>query len=201
MRARTTASLVAALMLAAVLPVTAQVPTGPTRVQLDTVGDPSLGPAGAAVTIVEFCDFQCPYCAQLSGSLRQLTREFPNDVRVVFKDFPLDSHEDADRAAEAASCAGEQDKYWQMHDVLFASQDLSDPALRTYAGRVGANVDRFMTCLNSGRYEAEWRRDREQGHTYGVNATPTFFVNGLLNEGVPTYDELVGLVRGELGTR
>jgi protein-disulfide isomerase len=201
MRARTTLLLAAALMLVPAFPALAQIPTGSVRVQLDTEGDPSLGPAGAPVTIVEFCDYQCPYCAQLSGTLRQLTREFPTEVRVVFKDFPLDSHPDADRAAEAASCAGEQGRYWQMHDALFASDDLSDPALRRYAVRAGANADRFMTCLNSGRYEAEWRADREQGHVYGVNATPTFFVNGLLSEGVPSLDELAAVVRGELGTR
>ena len=201
MRVHTPALLAAALMLAPALPATAQLPVGPTRFQVDTVGDPSIGPAGAPVTIVEFCDYQCSFCAELSGSLRRLTREFPSDVRVVFKDFPLDSRPDSDRAAEAASCAGDQGRYWQMHDVLFANEDLSDPALRRYAARVGANVDTFMSCLNSGRHEEDWREDRRQGHVFGVNATPTFFVNGLMYEGLPSYEELAGLVRGELATR
>ena len=198
MRARLFTGLLSVLLAA---PLVAQVPLGGSvRVQVDASDDPALGAPGAPVTIVEFCDFQCPSCAQLSGTLRQVANDFKGDVRVVFRDFPLDSHPDADRAAEAASCAAEQGRYWQMHDVLFANRaDLSDSALRRYAQQVGADRDRFMTCFNSGRYQNEWRQDRADGHAYGVTATPTFFVNGLAVEGTPTYDELAGLVRQELG--
>jgi protein-disulfide isomerase len=197
MRARPFLPLLAVLLA---VPLAAQVAVGPVRLQVDASDDPSIGPAGAPVTIVEFCDFQCPSCAQLSPTLRRLAADFPGEVRVVFRDFPLDSHPDADRAAEAASCAGEQGRYWQMHDVLYANRaDLSDPALRRYALASGADVDRFMTCFNSGRQAAEWREDRADGTAYGVTATPTFFVNGLAVEGVPTYAELAQLVRQEMG--
>jgi protein-disulfide isomerase len=187
-----------AVLLAA--PVAAQIAVGPVRVQVDASDDPSLGPVGAPVTIVGFCDFQCASCAQLSPALRQLTNEFPGEVRVVFRDFPLDSHPDADRAAEAASCAAEQGRYWQMHEVLYSNrEDLSDPALRRYARAAGTDVDRFMSCFNSGRHASEWRKDRADGTSYGVVATPTFFINGLQVEGVPSRDELRELVRAEIG--
>jgi protein-disulfide isomerase len=200
MRAPTLALLVAGLLA---VPATAQIPVAPApqRVQVDAAGDPSLGRPGAPVTIVEFCDFHCSACAELSGSMRRLARDYADQVRIVFRDFPLDSHPEADRAAEAASCAQEQGRFWEMHDVLFANSDLSDNAMRRYAQTIGADVNGFMTCLNSGRYESEWRKDRADGHSYGVNVTPTLFVNGLVVEGVPSYSDLVQLVRQELPAR
>jgi protein-disulfide isomerase len=147
-------------------------------------GDPSVGEEKAPITIVEFADYQCPFCG------RHATQTFPQlldgeiktgKIRYVYKDFPLDSiHPMAFKAAEAAHCAGEQGKYWEMHERLFKNQQaLASQELQGHAVALGLNGDLFKQCLDSGKFTANVKRDIEEGLKYGVKGTPSFFVGTL----------------------
>src|SRR2546422_1286610 len=140
---------------------------------------PTLGRADAPVTIVEFSDYQCPFCQRFfATTLPELKREYieTGKVRYVFRDFPLEMHAQARKAAEAAHCAGEQGKYWEMHDVLFQNQRaLEVENLKEYAGRLNVDSTGFYACLNDGRYSAEIQKDHDDGAAAGVGGTPGFF--------------------------
>lgn len=144
------------------------------------VGDsPSRGPDDAWVTIVEFADFQCPYCGSVVPTLARVDAERPDVVRWVFKHLPLSSHPRAMAAGIAAECAHEQGLFWVMHDMLYDRQNaLSDAALEDYAEAVGVDLEPWRACLASDRPKQAIAADRKQAATAQVNATPTFFVNG-----------------------
>ena len=134
-----------------------------------TPEDASRGPANASVTVVEFSDFQCPFCSRMATLLRQLETRYAGRVRRVFRDYPLSMHKDATRAAEAADCAGEQGRFWEMHDRLFeGQQDLSSGAIGRYALDIGLNVPTFSACLNAGGHASDWRRGRVDGDRYSA---------------------------------
>jgi len=144
-------------------------------------GAPMLGQADAPVTIVEFSDYQCPYCKRFTiQAFPQLKRDYidTGKVRYVFRDFPLKQiHPQAAKAHESAHCAGEQDRYWDMHDVLFQKQkDLSLPALSQYADQIGLDVDTFAACLDGGQHEAAIQQDIQDGARAGVRGTPSFII-------------------------
>jgi protein-disulfide isomerase len=147
--------------------------------------DPYFGPVAAQVVVVEFGDFECPYCRQVFPTVRQLMSEYKNEVKFIFRDFPISSvHPSAQLAAEAAACAHEQGLFWAYHDKLFINQqDLSETALLAYAGQVGLETGRFVNCLSSGTYRAEVIDDLQAGVNAGVEGTPTFFINGIRYEG------------------
>jgi len=173
----------------------------PLRVALDLEGAPTLGNADAAVTVVEFSDFQCPYCRTFYPRLYQLEREFHGDVRLVFLQFPLNSiHPNAARAGQASLCAHEQGKFWALHDVLFdEQQQLSASDLKDKARRIGLDGGVFDSCLDSGRFAAKVQADLEQGLAAGVSGTPALFLNGLMLEGgALPYEGLADAVRTEL---
>ena len=140
----------------------------------------ALGSANAPVTIVEFSDFQCPYCGRFfQGTLPEIERDYikTGKVRYVFRDFPLEFHKQAPKASEAANCAGEQGKYWEMHDKLFANQTtLMVDKLKQYAAEIGLDSGPFDACLDSGKYAEEIKRDIEDGKKAGVSGTPSFFI-------------------------
>jgi protein-disulfide isomerase len=137
------------------------------------------GAQGAPVTIVEFSDYQCPYCRQAEDVLARISAEYGERVRVIYRDFPLDFHAGARPAAEAARCAGESGRFWEYHDLLFVAQPAFSRAnLLTYARRLDLDVPRFAACLDSGRFRAAVDRDLEEGLGLGVRGTPTFFING-----------------------
>lgn len=142
--------------------------------------DPWLGAPDAGVTIIEFSDFACPYCAQAASTLERVLSRHEGEIHLVFRDFPLeqlDPH--AFTAALAAECADEQGKFWEMHDLLFQNQNaLSEQDLLSYGHELGLDEDNFVSCLNSPEMAAEIRADKAQGTAYGVVGTPTFFVNG-----------------------
>lgn len=142
--------------------------------------DPSQGPSNAPVTIVEFSDFQCPFCAQAEAPLRQLMADYAGKVRLVYRDLPLETiHAQAFQASLAANCANEQGKFWEMHALLFANQSALDKSnLERYALQLGLDSPRFSTCLATAKYADEIRHDMTAAREYGVNSTPTFFVNG-----------------------
>jgi protein-disulfide isomerase len=171
----------------------------PPRFPVGVDDDPVDGPATAPVTIVAFSDFQCPYCARAADTVRELRRRFPNDVRIVFRDFPLPSHSLAVPAAEAAQCAGEQGKFWETHDRLFAEQrQISDAYLKELPKVMGLDSAKYAACLTTLQRAQEWRRDRDDGAKFGVSATPTFFVNGRVVAGALPLQQFVDIVNEEL---
>lgn len=160
---------------------------------IDTEG-PSKGPRGAPVTIVEFSDFQCPYCKQAAVSLKGLIQNYGSDVRWVFKQMPLPIHADAFKAAQASVCASEQGKFWEYHDILFNSSDLSELAINKYASNLGLKPDEFKACLASDASAAIVRRDMQQAARADVQGTPTFFVNGRLIRGMKSLEDFRSVI-------
>ena len=155
---------------------------------------PSKGRHDALVTIVEFSDFQCPYCKQAAISLKPVIEGYGSDVRLVFKQMPLSIHPDAFKAAQASVCAGEQGKFWEFHDVLFSSGDLSEQALKKYALNLGLKMHEFSTCLSSEASAAIVRRDMQEAMRADVQGTPTFFVNGRIVRGIRSLEDFKHLI-------
>ncbi len=172
----------------------------PLRTKIDTAGFPSLGPAAAPVTIVEFSDFQCTFCKAVHSTIEQVVKDFSPDVRLVYRQFPLsDLHPMAEKAAEASLCAAEQDKFWQLHDLMFDEQgSLAVPDLKTKAAKLGLNSAAFDTCLDSGRYAAKIKLDLNEGARVGISGTPALFINGRFYSGARPYEEIAAVVKDEL---
>src|SRR3989304_9730917 len=147
-------------------PVSAQ-PVQPVNVELSVDGAPFKGDKNAKVTLIEFSDFQCPFCAlYVNQTLPQIENDYikTGKVKYVFKDFPLSIHQNAPKAAEAALCAGEQGKYWEMHDLLFKNQKALGPDnLSSYAKDLALDTSKFKECLDSGKYAAKIKKDMEEG--------------------------------------
>lgn len=164
------------------------------------VGDaPSRGPESAPVTIVEFADFQCPFCASASRTLKRLFEIYPTQIRWVFKHFPLRNHRDAPLAHEAVLAAHEQGKFWQMHELLFRHQDrLKREDLIGYATQLGLEMDGFTHALDSRRLRDRVLRDIVRGRRLRVEATPTYFINGNKMVGARSLSEFQKLIEAEL---
>ena len=147
--------------------------------------DHAQGPANAPLTLVEYGDYQCPYCGQADPIVKELQRELGDRLRFVFREFPLAQvHPHAEHAAEAAEAAGAQGKFWEMHDYLYAHQrELDDPYLEQYAGEIGLDMQRFDTEMRGQTYLERVREDFMGGVESGVNGTPTFFINGKRHDG------------------
>ena len=171
----------------------------PLRLAVDAGAGAARGAQGARVTIVEFSDFQCPYCARARLTLDRLRETYGDRVRMVYRDFPLPMHPEAAKAAEAGACAGEQGKFWEMHDRIFDNQArLLVPDLKRYAGELGLEARAFEQCLDSGRHEPDWKRDLEEGTRYGVSATPAFFINGRPLVGAAPFESFAQVIDDEL---
>ncbi len=148
-------------------------------VKIPVAGAPQIGPATAPVTIVEFSDFQCPYCAAAVPEITALLKAYPRQVKLIFKQFPLDIHSQAEMAANAAVAAGLQGKFWQMHDAMFAHHDeLSRATIDTLAKQIGLNMNRFGTDIDSPQVHETVIRDQQDGDQAGVQGTPTIFIDG-----------------------
>jgi Na+/H+ antiporter NhaA len=163
----------------------------------DPTDDHIRGPDDAPVTLVEYADFECPYCGQTEPILRDLVAEFGDQLRYVFRHLPLtEVHEHAQLAAEAAEAAGAQGKFWEMHDLLFAHQDALDVRdLKAYADELGLDMERFSKELRTRKYAARIANDVAEADETGVTGTPTFFVNGRRHHGAYDLDTLTQLVR------
>jgi protein-disulfide isomerase len=157
--------------------------------------DPVSGPASARVEIVEFSDFQCPFCKGVMPVLKQLMAKYPTQVKLVWKDFPLPSHPDAKPAAEAAQCARDQGKFWEYHDKLFDNQSAMTPAnLKQWAGQMGMDAAKFGACFDSATHRQRVQGDMDEGSRDGVSSTPTIFINGRALVGslpIEAYEEVI----------
>ena len=157
--------------------------------------DPSVGPANAPVTIVEFSDFQCPYCRLSVPMIKEILAKYPGKVKVVYRDYPGPNHPHAQQAAEAAQCAGDQGKFWEYHDSLFDRQAPGTGWNFTeLAKEIGLNQDAFATCLDTGRYREEVAKDLQEGIKIGVASTPTFFINGRPLVGAQPFAEFQAMI-------
>lgn len=162
---------------------------------------PSRGDAGAPVTIVEFSDYECDYCARAEGAVRRVLDEYKGRVRLVHQAFPLTIHPRAPKAAEAAFCAGEQGRYWEMHDSLITRQGaLGVDDLKGRARALQLEVPRFDACLDSGRMAPVVLASKKLGEGLGVNSTPAFFVNGRPLTGAQPFERFKEIIDHELGT-
>lgn len=172
----------------------------PPRVQVPIPpGEPARGPENAPITLVEFADFQCPFCRRSHPTVEQLLEEYKDKVRYVFRDYPLSFHQRAFPASEAARCAGDQGKYWEYYDSLMeVSGDLSDADLKKRATDLGLDLAAFTACLESDRHEAAIRAGLEDGSAAGVSGTPSFFINGRMIVGAKPIHEFKTIIEEEL---
>ncbi len=152
-----------------------------TRYDIPTKGFHSLGPNDAPITIVEFSDFQCPYCRRWHAETYEpLLAAYPGKIRVVYRNLPLISiHSDAFVAAEAAMCAGDQNVFWQYHDKLFSGESLGNAIYEQYARELSLDIPSFVDCITEHKYQQAIQADSDFALNLGVSSTPTFFVNGL----------------------
>jgi protein-disulfide isomerase len=172
------------------------------RAEVSVDGAPFRGSATAPVAIVEFSDFQCPFCKQVVPTLTQVLSGYGEKVKLVYRDFPLDTiHPQARKAAEAVRCAQDQGKFWEYHDALFAnSPNLSPEQLTTYAEQLGLNLPSFERCLASGTHAASVQKSINEGIRLGVTGTPAFFINGELLSGAQPLESFVRVIERELAS-
>ena len=158
---------------------------------VNTKGSPAKGgDANAVVTLVEFSDFQCPFCSRVTGTLDQIEKAYGDKVRIVFKHLPLRMHSRAPMAHAASEAANSQGKFWEMHDLIFENQrDLSEAAYLRYAGQIGMDVDQFKKDLVSAAVKARVDADAAEAAKLGVTGTPGFFVNGYFLSGAKPFSE------------
>ena len=157
---------------------------------VNIAGSASKGPENAKVTLVEFSDFQCPFCGRVGPTLKRIEKEYPDDVKIVFKHLPLSFHDKAQGAAEAAEAARLQGKFWEMHDKIFSKQrEMSDAKYLEYAAELGLDVEKFKKDLKSPAILARINNDKRDAATLGVTGTPGFFINGRFLSGAKPFDE------------
>jgi len=171
------------------------------RYDVPTGDNPSLGPANAPITIIEFSDYQCPYCKKWQQEAwPQIQAAYPGKIRLVYRDFPLYSiHPESESAAIAADCAGDQQKYWEFHDLLFSDQlPLGQDSYIKYATQVKLDVDKFTKCITTQQFKTNVSDNYTYASNLGVNSTPTFFVNGIPMVGAQPYEAFKSLIDKEL---
>ena len=185
-------------------PPTGQATGDTTRVQVSVDDDDFLGDANAPVTIIEFSDYECPFCARFyEDALQQIKEKYVDTgkVKFIYRDFPLSFHTNAQKAAEAAECAGDQGKYYEMHNMLFESGvDGGVTAFKQYATNIGLNSNEFDVCLDSGKYYDEVQNDIKDGSAAGVRGTPATFVNGILVSGAQPFSVFEQIIEAELAS-
>lgn len=186
-----------------------QDPQGNVRVDVSADDDPSLGNKNAKVTVIEFSDYQCPFCRTFwKESFSQLKKEYidTGKVKFVYRDYPLSFHPMAEPSAQAGECADEQGKYWEFHDKIFGEEDKKGQGTVTYtvqdlklwASQIGLNQVKFNQCLDSGKYKAEVQKDFDDGNSAGVSGTPSIFINGRLVVGAQPYASFKAIIDEEL---
>jgi protein-disulfide isomerase len=168
-------------------------------IEIPTAGAPMTGPAGAPITLVEFSDFQCPYCGLATPQLQAVLKAYPTEVKLIFKEFPLDIHSQAAFAAAAAVAAQRQGKFWPMHDALFASRaDLRRPTVLAIASAIGLDMKRFEADVDSAEVRKAVQHDMDDGFNVGVLSTPTLFIDGQHYNGMIKLETLKPILDAEL---
>ena len=174
------------------------------QVAVDAGNGPLWGKADAPVTVVEFSDFQCPFCSRGAESVNELKKKYNGKIKLTFRHFPLPMHKEARPAAEASMCVNEQgvDKFWKFHDLAFKNQDKLDAAsLDKYAKEAGADPAKFTECVKANKFKDAVQKDMDYGEKIGVKSTPTFFVNGQLISGAVPIEQFSEIVDEELASR
>ena len=166
---------------------------------VEVANAPRLGPENAPVQIIEFADYECPYCQKVNEDLARLRDQFGSQVSVVYKDFPLPMHPLAAKASEAAHCAGAQGKFWEYHDSLFQTKRLQTSDLKQQATALKLDLAKFDQCPESGEQVASVKKDANEGKRLGLQGTPSFFINGHFMSGAIGYMKLRDTVLQELG--
>jgi len=171
-------------------------------VKIPTAGSPVTGAADARITLVEFSDFQCPFCAKAVPQIDSVLKAYPTQTKLIFKQFPLESHPQASISAAAALAAQRQGKFWEMHYALFANRDkLSRKTIMDLATGLGLDMKRFVSDLDSPDVKKAVVRDTEDGEHIGVDSTPTLFINGQRYNGSLAFDAIKPVIDGELKKR
>jgi protein-disulfide isomerase len=165
--------------------------------------DPSEGKADAPVTVVEYSDFQCPFCLRVMPTLKELRTKYGDKMRLVWKDFPLTQiHPQAFVAAQAGNCAREQGKFWELHDQMFANQSALQPDnLKKYAAAIGLDTTKFDACLDTSKYEGRVQEEIGAGMRLGINSTPTVYVNGRMVNGAQPIEVFTQIIDDELAAK
>ena len=180
-----------------------EVPSAPSIDMDALIGDDAIkGDVNAPVTIIEWSDFECPFCTRFyTQTLGQIEKEYisTGKVKFIYKDFPLNFHANAQKAAEAAECAGEQEKYWEMHDKLF-EEGVSGgvESFKQFASDIGLNTAEFNDCLDSGEMASEVQKDFSEGSSLGISGTPGFIINGKPVSGAQPFEVFKQIIDGEL---
>jgi protein-disulfide isomerase len=176
-----------------------EIKLSPPRTEVEVGDVPAIGDDGAKVTVIEFSDYQCPFCKRVRPTIWRIIDEYKGDVRYVFMDFPLNFHRDAKKAHEAARCAGEQGKYYEYNRKLFDNQaKLKVDDLKKYAKQLNLNMDEFSECLDSGRQGPTVDGMIANGVGLGVSGTPAFFINGIMLSGARPYESFKEIIDMEL---
>lgn len=171
----------------------------PPRAEVGDGGRPPRGPANAPVTLVEFSDFQCPFCQRANPTVQQVLKTYGDRIRFVYRHYPLPNHPNARPAAEAAACAQDQGKFWEYHDTLFANPSkLSDADLKQHAAALGLDTAAFNRCVDSHAHKADVDADMTAANELGVTGTPAFFINGRALEGAQPFDAFKRIIDEEL---
>jgi protein-disulfide isomerase len=171
----------------------------PPKVEVEAKG-PSKGPGNAPITIVEFSDYQCPYCVKAEKTMSEVLAAYPGKIKLVYRDFPLDFHPLAPKASEASYCAEDQGKYWEMHDRLFGAEGkLAVDDLKKYAREIGLDGAKFDGCLDSNEKAKIVEEHKKAGAAAGVSGTPAFFVNGRMISGAQPIEKFKEIIDHELG--
>ncbi len=167
----------------------------PPQVSVETANAAAtIGPKAPVVTLVEFADYECPYCQRVAADLSRLQHDLGDKVALSYKDFPLPMHAHAEKAAEAGRCAAKQGKFWELHDQLFKSHSLEVDEIKEQAHKLGLDATLFDKCLDSGEEAAAVEADRKEGVRLGINGTPSFFINGHFLSGALDYASLKKVV-------
>jgi protein-disulfide isomerase len=177
---------------------TVYITLAPPRVSVDLQNAEMIGPAKPQVTMVEFADYECPYCQKVAADLKRLQADLGDKVAFSYKDFPLPMHARAEKAAEATRCASKQGKFWEFHDELFRSKELDVDQLKAQARALKLDAAEFDKCLDTGEQAAAVERDRKEGARLGLTGTPSFFINGHFLSGALDYASLRQVVEQQL---
>ena len=174
----------------------------PPRQKIEVAGHPDKGPKDAPVEVVEFSDFQCPFCQRANPTVQQVLKTYGDKIHFVYRHYPLPNHPHARPAAEASACAAEQGRFWQYHDELFRNPNrLTNADLKNFADAVGLDTAQFNDCFDKRRFKSKVDKDLEEGNAAGISGTPAFFINGRSLDGAQPFESFKSIIDEELASK